>query len=222
MVNVMKQAAVNVLVGVGAGIVLANAYLAYSVHQVSAELEQVKLATAEVKNTVDNNSTAVQQIRSETVKIKQTAIQTKNEIKQVKRALVYQTKNRTTLSNADFECLARNVFYEAGVESLEGKLSVVQVTINRWHSGMYGNTVCQAVYAPGQFSWTADRKKRWYRPKGQLWLDSVEAVKKFTNQGLRVRGIEDSSHYHANWIRKPKWAYEMAVSEQIGQHVFYR
>lgn len=229
MVKTMKQAAVNVLVGVGAGVVVANAYLAWSVQQVAVELKQVKQTAEQSKQTAEQSTEsylatqkAIAQVAADTAAVKRSTAEVKKEVVKVKQALTYHIKQTIRLTPADFECLARNIYYEAGVETPEGRLAVAQVTVNRWKSKTWGSSLCQTVYAPGQFSWTNERSKRWTRPKGPLWEASINTARQFTRQGLRVRGVEDSHYYHADWARKPKWAQEMAVAEQIGQHVFYR
>ena len=50
-----------------------------------------------------------------------------------------------SVSNKDEECLARNIFYEAGSESEEGKVAVAVVTINRVKDGRFGNSICGVV-----------------------------------------------------------------------------
>lgn len=49
------------------------------------------------------------------------------------------------MSDKDVECLARNIFYEAGSESLEGKVAVAMVTINRAQDSRYPRNVCGVV-----------------------------------------------------------------------------
>ena len=49
------------------------------------------------------------------------------------------------LSDQDVECLARNIFYEAGSEPIEGKVAVGMVTINRVQDPKYPKTVCGVV-----------------------------------------------------------------------------
>ena len=51
------------------------------------------------------------------------------------------------LSDKDVECMARNIFYEAGGESTEGKIAVGVVTLNRTQDGRFGRTVCDVVKA---------------------------------------------------------------------------
>ena len=49
------------------------------------------------------------------------------------------------LSDRDVDCLARNIFYEAGSESTEGKVAVGMVTINRANDPRYPRNVCGVV-----------------------------------------------------------------------------
>ena len=51
------------------------------------------------------------------------------------------------LSDKDVECMARNIFYEAGGESREGKIAVAQVTLNRAQDPRFGRSVCEVVKA---------------------------------------------------------------------------
>jgi spore germination cell wall hydrolase CwlJ-like protein len=45
----------------------------------------------------------------------------------------------------EFDCLARNIFFEAGSEPEEGKVAVGLVTINRTTDGRFRNTICGVV-----------------------------------------------------------------------------
>jgi len=51
------------------------------------------------------------------------------------------------LSDRDVECMARNIFYEAGAEPVEGKIAVGIVTLNRAQDGRFGKSVCDVVKA---------------------------------------------------------------------------
>ena len=48
-------------------------------------------------------------------------------------------------SSKDIECLAHNIYYEAGSEPEEGKVAVAMVTINRVRDGRFGNSICSVV-----------------------------------------------------------------------------
>ena len=53
--------------------------------------------------------------------------------------------NSVKYTPADAECLAKNIYFEAGVESTAGKLAVANVTINRAANKNYPNTICGVV-----------------------------------------------------------------------------
>ena len=53
-------------------------------------------------------------------------------------------------------CLARNVFYEANGESMEGQMAVAQVTVNRAKSGMFPHDLCAVV---AQVTYADDKTK---------------------------------------------------------------
>ena len=161
----------------------------------------------------------IKDLRSDITDIKAQVIDIKSDVREVQEAVFYRVAP-VKMSASDRECLARNIFFEAGVEPRAGKIAVAQVTLNRVHSKRWGNTVCDAVYAPAQFSWTLYKKKRNSQPKGRLWDESVKAAADF-QQGVRVKGISKSKFYHTTYIRRPYWARTDKVVTQIGQHIFY-
>ena len=119
---------------------------------------------------------------------------------------------------ADRECLAKNIFYEAGVEDTKGKFAVAQVTINRLKKGTWGNSICKVVHAPKQFSWTLRRHNE--KPRGEAWEHS-RAVAAAVLSGVRVRPLKESTLYHAEYVR-PYWAKNVVKIQQVGQHIFYK
>jgi len=48
-------------------------------------------------------------------------------------------------SPKDVDCLAHNIYYEAGNEPEEGKVAVAMVTINRVRDGRFGKSICSVV-----------------------------------------------------------------------------
>ena len=49
------------------------------------------------------------------------------------------------ISSKDIDCLAKNIYYEAGSEPEEGKVAVAMVTINRVRDGRFGKSICSVV-----------------------------------------------------------------------------
>ena len=155
----------------------------------------------------------------------------------------YQTPEpKIKYSSADADCLAKNIYFEAGVESTAGKLAVANVTINRKLNKSYPNTICGVVqegihyydaelkdHVPVrnrcQFSWYCDGRLD-VPNEGRTWESA---------QSLAVRILEShydkeliditdgATHYHANWMKKfPKWSYQKKIMASIDRHIFYR
>lgn len=144
----------------------------------------------------------------------------KTKVETLEQIVVYQSNVKYELSAREMNCLAKNVFHEAGVENQMGKVAVAQLTINRLDAGRWGDNVCKVVYSPSQFSWTLTKKLRNSKPKGKLWKESVEIAESVAN-GKRVKGLENSQFYHADYIRTPGWVNPKTRVAQIGRHIFY-
>jgi spore germination cell wall hydrolase CwlJ-like protein len=140
------------------------------------------------------------------------------EARPIPPAKYYLNPDEIQLNEREFLCLARNIYYEAGVEEYIGKIAVAQITWNRVRHGRWGKSVCKVVHAPYQFSWTRQNKAA---PKGPLWEESLQAARDFLN-GTRVAGLQRSKYYHATWIKDPHWTQKLEVVAVIGQHRFYR
>ena len=140
-------------------------------------------------------------------------------LKQLEELIPKKTASRITLSAAEQECLMRNVFHEAGTEPRAGKIAVAQLTVQRLKSKKWGRNLCAVVYAKNQFPWTKQRSKRWSKPKGPRWVDSVAAVKEL-QQGYRIPALTESLFYHrvdSNTV----WDDKMTMVAVIGNHAFY-
>ena len=165
----------------------------------------ILLALVYFNNKLDNTQVAV--------------VELKQDIDDI-QSYIYNTRMKLTLSPKEQKCLALNVYHEAGIEDQIGKLAVAEVTYNRLQTGHWGNNVCDVVYAPAQFSWTLDKKKKYSQPKGELWVKSQSAVKEFL-KGKRVKGLNESKFYHADYIETPFWVDVNEKITQIGKHIFY-
>jgi spore germination cell wall hydrolase CwlJ-like protein len=138
------------------------------------------------------------------------------------KAFLIHTDERLKYTKADFECLSKNIYHEAGIEPTEGKFAVAQVTLNRLKEGRWGKDICSVVYAKSQFSWTLYKKKRYEQPKGQLWEESRAVARTVLDRGVRVPSLAQSTYYHADYIKDPVWTKAVVKIQRIGQHVFYK
>ncbi len=123
-------------------------------------------------------------------------------------------------------CLAQNIYHEAGYEPFEGKAAVAQVTLNRVESGKFPNDICKVVYQKNvvydkvlcQFSWYCEGKGG-VRPKNDVaYQQSMEAAKKVLLEGFRLPSLTNAMYYHADYVN-PKWNKEKVA--KIGRHIFY-
>ena len=58
---------------------------------------------------------------------------------------VAQAKQKKPDMDPQLLCLAKNIYYEAGLEGREGMMAVAQVTINRTQNSKFPDTVCGVV-----------------------------------------------------------------------------
>lgn len=142
------------------------------------------------------------------------------QVKVVEKIETVKVNDKIVMTEKDVDCLAKNIYHEAGVESTSGKIAVAQVTVNRLKSGNWGNSVCKVVYAKSQFSWTLSKKLKNEKPKGELWKASLEIAKSFA-RGIRAKGMANVDHYHTDYIKKPFWATKKTAQIKVGQHIFY-
>ena len=125
------------------------------------------------------------------------------------------------------DCLAINIYREAGYEPFEGKVAVAQVTLNRVQAGKFGKDVCGVVYQKNvvmervvcQFSWYCDSTHRNRPINKEAYNESYEVAKKVLLEGFRLSVLKDALYYHATYVN-PRWNLEKIGT--IGQHIFYK
>ena len=125
-------------------------------------------------------------------------------------------------------CLAKNIYYEAGLEHYEGRLAVAQVTINRTEHEAFPDSICGVVYhktrarATGktvcQFSWVCESNRRRINYVSDRWYNSVNLAKDVILNGLRYETLSQALYFH-NTLVNPKWGLERIT--KIGGHIFY-
>ena len=137
------------------------------------------------------------------------------------------------LDPSELDCMAKNIYFEAAIESTAGKLAVAQVTMNRVRSSNYPDTICKVVkqgkhYANGfpmrdrcQFSWYCDGKHD--TPfQGKMWQESINLAKYVMKTPSLIDVTDGATHYHANYIPDPRWADRNKKTVAIDTHIFYK
>lgn len=121
------------------------------------------------------------------------------------------------------DCLAENIYYEAGHESKDGKIAVALVTLNRLSSGYYARDICGVVKQRTdntcQFSWVCETKSL-TKTHNLLYNDIRQlAVNVVMNYDV-IRDITyGATYYHADYVN-PNWG--LPKTTQIGRHIFYK
>lgn len=125
------------------------------------------------------------------------------------------------------ECLARNIYYEAGRESFEGKVAVAQVTVNRTRSNQFPHDICAVVYQRNlaydkiicQFSWYCEGNHRTRVIDPDAYQESYRVAKKVLLEGFRLDSLAQAMYYHADYVN-PRW--KLVPIAKIGKHIFYK
>lgn len=122
-------------------------------------------------------------------------------------------------------CLTRNIYFEAAGESLEGKIAVAQVTLNRVNSGKFPHSICEVVQQKTavnekticQFSWYCEnyRDKKINKAK---WDESTRAANMIIFERHGNKKLKTALYFHNEEV-SPVWKKRRLA--KIGRHTFY-
>jgi len=145
----------------------------------------------------------------------------------LKQARMTASPITAQMRQAQLDCLARNIYHEAGYEPFEGKVAVAQVTINRAESGEFPSDICRVVYQKNivyekvlcQFSWYCETATMKKPMNGPVYTESMEVAKKVLLEGFRLPDLKQALYFHGDYIN-PGWKKERVA--KIGRHIFYK
>jgi len=119
-----------------------------------------------------------------------------------------------SFTSKDEDCLARNIYYEAGSEPEEGKVAVAIVTINRVKDNRFGNGICGVVNQRTVFVRQQTLQKTEMVQTG--WFGRPEAV---THNEVRVQQVPVCQFsWVCHFMRKPTTADERWTESQRIAH----
>jgi spore germination cell wall hydrolase CwlJ-like protein len=137
----------------------------------------------------------------------------------------FATTNFTKVDKKQLACMAENIFYEAGSESIKGQAAVARVVMNRVNHGFASNP-CNVIYQKitvndrviCQFSWVCEGKgqpnKNSYRYKVAEQIAYEVMVMNYHKDVVPKSAL----FFHSINI-DPLWPYKKVAT--IGGHVFY-
>jgi spore germination cell wall hydrolase CwlJ-like protein len=140
-----------------------------------------------------------------------------------------QTQDAKTIQlkevkKVDLQCLTENIYFEAGNQSLAGKVAVGQVTLNRMNRFGYPKTVCGVInHKIGDtcmFSWKCAPPQP-INTNSAAWKQSHQVAYELLSKDRKdiLDITEGATHFHNNSVR-PGW--KMRQVARIGDHTFYR
>ena len=191
-------------------------------------IEQSKTVQSQIdglKRDIKETTQRTEQVGNDVKNVKRTIKRLNTRMSRIGNVKMYRVKQKITLNQHNFDCLVKNIYYEAAGEPFSGMIAVAQVTHVRQQEGTWGgNTICKVVFKYKAFSWTLDKRKLNSQPDENDigWIKSVEAAKAYT-EGLRIAGLENSINYHATWMQENPWWVNDDITPVlvVGQHVFY-
>ena len=128
----------------------------------------------------------------------------------------------TAEARTQVDCLAENIYYEAGYEPRDGKIAVAMVTLNRVQDPQFPKDICsvvkQKVKSTCQFSWFCEHNKR--IQNNSVYMQAREvALMVYANYEKMHDMTSGALFYHADYVN-PRWKLERTTV--IGRHIFYK
>lgn len=124
----------------------------------------------------------------------------------------------TRTLDAQHECLAGAVYFEAKGEPLHGQLSVAEVILNRARSGRFPASACGVVKQRGQFSFIRGGGFPPIARSSLAWKRAV-AIAHIAVQDLADGPAPKALFFHARRV-SPRWKLTRVAA--VGNHIFYR
>lgn len=130
------------------------------------------------------------------------------------------------------DCLAENIYYEAGHEPKEGKVAVALVTMHRANDSRWPSSICKVVREKHkdtcQFSWWCEAKnkqkalsKEYTSREKEIYNRALDvAVNVYMNYGKIPDVTKGAKFYHADYVN-PGW-HGVTKTTKIGKHIFYK
>ena len=127
----------------------------------------------------------------------------------------------TPEAKTQVDCLAENIYYEAGYEPRDGKIAVAMVTLNRVQDPKFPKDICSVVKqktnSTCQFTWFCEHKKT---QNTSVYLQARDiALLVYANYEKMHDMTRGALFYHADYVN-PRWKLERTAV--IGRHIFYK
>lgn len=172
-------------------------------------------------------------------KVKQNIELSEPEIMQLTVQPIELKLSEPIIDQEELMCLAQNIYHEARSESIQGRLAVAHVTLNRVSSPRFPNTICEVVKQAKMSKWWMETHGRevpirnkcqfsWYCDGKSDDVTEIDAWNQSIALSISVITGQShdptlgSTHYYNPYKADPYWkdAFEKVV--KIDNHVFLR
>ena len=134
------------------------------------------------------------------------------------------TANLKKIDLKQVACMAKNIFYEAGGETMLGQVAVANVVMNRVNHG-FAETPCKVIYQKTvinenvvcQFSWVCEEKSE--LNKASAKYKQAEMIAFQTMMGMYKDVVPKTTLFFHSINIDPAWPYKQVA--KIGNHIFY-
>jgi spore germination cell wall hydrolase CwlJ-like protein len=121
------------------------------------------------------------------------------------------------------DCLAENIYHEAGYEPEQGKQAVALVTLNRTQDERFPSNICgvvkQKTQGTCQFSWFCMPVK--LKRDSDAYKESMQVALFVYANYEKLKDITSGAiYYHADYVN-PRWR-GVEKTTKIGRHIFYK
>lgn len=181
-----------------------------NIENTQQELENTQQELEDTQQELDNNKSRVRQLEEDKEAIEQ-ELDTKSRKLEQFEAILSSSVIKLTLDELDL--FFRLVEAEAGNESMEGKIAVANVVINRVKDNRFPDTVRDVIYQPYQFEPTING-----HINKTAKADSKEAVLRAL-KGEQVIS-SDTIGFWANYLDSSHELWSLPINNRIGVHVF--
>ncbi len=140
-----------------------------------------------------------------------------------KKTLYIAYSDLTNDAKRQVDCLAENIYHEAGHEPEAGKQAVALVTLNRTQDERFPQSICgvvkQKTQSVCQFSWFCMPVK--LRKDSDAFKQSMDvALFVYANYEKLKDVTHGALYYHADYVN-PRWR-NVEKTTVIGRHIFYK
>lgn len=117
----------------------------------------------------------------------------------------------------DLFCLTQNIYHESRGESVDGKIAVGFVTLNRTTNEEFPSTICDVVHQDCQFSWRCDKSEP---INYEEWYESKRIATNILNNTYE-NPIPHSVYYYNPRHSRPAWGRKFCIKyKTIENHRF--